>query len=131
MAQPSKTFYSPRGRLTISPPNLKGEYMMINGRNQRVNEKLAEFMPFVRSEKGMQGGDYGSFTTSDPDLIAYLEERAAMDNTDVFTAEMWHERMIPVHERAAAKERQIEEKNSLIASLQEQLKQREGLKKLA
>lgn len=114
----SKTFYSRSQGLAIHIN--KGERVMVQGELERIGEKLIEFMP-------LGAGEYGSLITDDPEVIAKLEARAAVPNSDVMTAQQFNEQLVPDREKVEAlrdvndqQSRQLEEQNRIIQDLKRQ-----------
>lgn len=118
-AQPTRTFYSRVPNLTVAvntgPPRH-------NAAGQLLHEpKFAEF-----SNAGAHNGKrYGTFYTSDPDLIAYMEKKIAEGHPDYLSEEQFLKESIPAEQRADVAEtkldealRRIDEQNRLIADLQ-------------
>lgn len=117
-ATESKTFYSRSQGLAIHIN--KGERVMVQGELERIGEKLVEFMP-------LGAGEYGSLSTDDPEVIAKLEARAAIPNSDVMTAQQFNEQLVPDRQKVEAlrdvndrQSRQIEEQNRIIQDLKRQ-----------
>lgn len=119
-----KTYYSECAGLTISPPSLKGEFREINGETRRIGEVLIEFSPFpyhiVSQPDGkghyMKSVNFGSYSTDDPRIIAYLDERIVRSG-DVFDADEFKRRITPPEIQTQQLERDLEESNRLIAKL--------------
>lgn len=110
----AKTFYSRSQGLILHPR--KGERVMVDGQLQRVNEKIIEFQP---CDVG-----FGSYTTDDPEIIAFLEKRVA-EVKDVLSVEQYNDAIIPDEMKVAGlrqqnteQSRMIAEQNRLIAELQ-------------
>lgn len=101
----SKTYYSKSKGLFICASH--GEMKDVGGESKRVGEKHIQFREI---------GDFGMFTTSDPELIAYLDKRAE-EVQDVFGPEMYQKLIVPPEMRADALERQLQDANRLIEEL--------------
>src|SRR5690349_15253433 len=111
-----KTFYSRSQGLVLHPK--KGQRVMVDGQLERVGEVLIEFQP---CDIG-----FGSYTTDDPEIIAWLETRIAKVG-DVMSVEQYNDAIMPDDRKVEAlrselseKDRLISEQNRLIANLQRQ-----------
>lgn len=100
-----------------------GEWKVIEGENRRVGESYIRFGE-------MSGCPYGTYRTSDPEEIAYLDKRAE-EVQDILKFEDWEKLQVPETQRADDAERQLSEANSLIAQLQQQLKDQASGKRTA
>lgn len=118
-AKPARrTFYSRASGLvaqvTVGHLERDGEKMI------RVGQKHASFSP-IGGARSEHGGDWGQCITSDAEVIAYLEERAARPPHDVVDEQGFLRMSAPAAVRDQVNERTIEQKNRLIADLQRQL----------
>ena len=124
LAQPKpeqRTYYSPRGGLTITA-NPGSRIPSADGRVYLVGFKEIAFLP--------QADGWGRFTTSDPELIAFLDARMEKQD-DVFDAAAYTERTTPPQIRAQQAERELQRKitenNELLRRIVElEAKQRPG-----
>lgn len=118
-----RTFYTPQRELYIAW-NTGKIVMGENGQATRVGERAIQFRNPAKSK-------FGSFTTSDADEIAYLENRSKTVG-DVLDEEQYIKAATPVEQRADEATRKLEENNKLLADLrareQEYLAQIEDLK---
>jgi len=106
-----KTYYSEITGLSISA--VKGELTQIAGERVRVGEKIIQFAP-------MGSSNFGSFTTTDPELIAFLEHRVRTVG-DVFGPEEYYRRIVPTEQQIKdLKSRLIETENRLAEVLKQQ-----------
>ena len=121
--QAERVFFSRSSNLMISPPGMKGVLTdMGDGRKRMVGGVLIEFSPAIAAGAGTAtgGSSYGTYRTSDPKVIAYMEERERALG-DVFGAEKFRELMMAPHELNQEKNRVIEDQNRLIADLKKQI----------
>ena len=119
-----RTYYSRSQGLALHPK--KGaRHIMEGGLVERVGEVIAEFAPLggIPSAYGL----YGSYTTDDPEVIAFMEARAAIPGSDVMTAATFNDVIIPdaqkvdaLRGKLAEQSREISENNRIIAELQRQ-----------
>lgn len=111
------TFYSVCAGLTCYAG--KTQMMNVEGTLQAVDPPLVKFSPFQNKINGKQ---YGTFQTEDPDIIEYLNKRAETAQ-DVITGEDFARRIVPadVQVKALADEnRKLAEENRLLRALKEQ-----------
>jgi hypothetical protein len=113
---PSRTYYSRATGLVVRIT--KGDRVRVGEQLQRVNEKIIQFQPFG-------AGEFGMLIADDPEVIAKMEERAALPGSDVMTAEQFNEQLIPAAQKVDAlrnendqQNRTIQEQNRIIAELQ-------------
>lgn len=106
----ARTFYSASKGLFICASH--GEMQSVGGESKRLGEKHIQFR---------EVGDFGMFTTSDPELIAYLDKRQA-EVSDVFGPEEYQKRIVPAEMRADDLERRLIDANRLIAQLRDKKK---------
>jgi hypothetical protein len=119
------TFFARQKGLTISPDSnvenrrfsaMKGELVtMADGTKARVGEKIIEFQPMGQDR-------YGRYTTSDQQVIDYLEWRRA-NIGDIMTAEEYAKEVTPKEIQISDLQRKLDQANSLLAELQKQGKE--------
>lgn len=118
MSQEAQTFYSVTPGLALYAG--KTSTVLVDGRLTYVDPPLVRFTPL--GSASVEGKKYGYYTTSDPDIIAFLNARAAQ-GLDVITAEEFNRRMMPAEMgRKMAEEeatRLRAENNRLLAMLEE------------
>lgn len=117
-----KTFYSPRGNLILSVNS--GRIEEVDGAKRRIGQKIAEFHPMGTGtphpeRPGVIMPPYGSLTTKDPEVAAFLEKHRedaleAGGTPDVLTAEEYKDQVIP-------KKQQISDLKKRNMALQSQL----------
>ena len=107
-----RVFYSRNAGLCISAN--KGKKVMIDGELKRDGEKMIEFIP--------QPDNFGQFVTEDPELIEFLDRRAATVG-DVILPEKYGELTTPLEirnkELKDANARVIEDNNRLLKMLRD------------
>lgn len=90
-----------------------GTQIMQGGQIGRVGEKIIEFYP--------NGDGYGRLATNDPEVIAFLHKRAAVEQ-DVYDLAEYTRRVIPPEVQLTLLQtehaRVVEERNELLARLQ-------------
>ncbi len=108
-----KTFYSRSKGLALHAN--KGRRVLVDGQLERVGEIIVEF-----TECDPQ---FGSYTTDDPEVIAFLEARR-LKHGDVMTVTEYNDAILPddkkidgLRNENAHQSRVIEEQNRLIAQL--------------
>ena len=111
-----RTFYSKASGL-VAQVNV-GRQERDGERIVRVGQKHASFSP-IGGARSEHGGDWGHCITSDPEVIAYLENRAATLG-DVFTEQTFMRMSAPAAMREQADTRVIESQNRLIEDLKRQ-----------
>lgn len=116
--QEERTWYCKSSGLYIAA--IHGSVEMVDGKRIRTGEKGIQFSPVMGGGRGRMTNGFGSFSTKDPALIAYLEKREA-EVGDVFGPEKYRDEMTPTETKLADSRRQIEDSNRLIADLQRQL----------
>lgn len=109
----SKSFYSQSQGLCLTVSH--GALKEIAGQTVRIGEKWAQFQPAPGP------GKFGVCVTEDPDIILFLEKRAAQNPEEIFDEAEYKKRSVPAETRAKESARQLEEANKLIAQLQAQL----------
>src|SRR5512146_2417702 len=108
-----KTYFSTSGALIVSIS--KGRRITDEGGvSKMVGQKVAEFTPM--------GDGYGRLITEDPEVIAVLDQRAAVPGADVFDATEYTRRTTPAEVRLRLMEQEhnrlVQEHNRLLAKLQ-------------
>lgn len=117
--QEERTWYCKQAGLCIAAIHGTTE-ITAEGKRIRNGEKHIHFSPVFGGGKGHMTNGWGTFSTKDPALIAFLEKREA-EVGDVVGPEKYKEAMTPAEVREANAKRQIEDQNRLIADLQRQL----------
>ena len=126
-----RIYYSPRGAgvWTVSP----GRIEEVDGLKTRLGAKAIQFapmgsyMPDPENPKD-QMPPYGSYRTSDPDCIAFIErlraeQKAAGVEPDILTADEFHTRVVPkAMQINQLRERNLELQSQLAKVLAEQQK---------
>lgn len=112
MAKPKEhvTYYSRSTNLVISA--IKGEQVLQDGKLVRFGEKIITFFD--------QGDGFGRYSTDDPELIEFLEERRTTAG-DILTAREYNEQTTPLEIRLQSRDRELSEANRLIEKLQAQV----------
>src|SRR5262245_50748429 len=104
----TRTFYSKSKGLFICANH--GEMKDVGGESKRLGEKHIQFR---------EVGDFGMFSTNDPELIEFLERRAAHEG-DVFGPEKYQKLIVPPEMQIDALERRLVDANRLIEELRRQ-----------
>lgn len=99
--------------------------MLADGSKIKTGEKIIQFSPRMTGPGlsragGVRYDGFGTYVTSDPELIAYLSKRE-VEVGDVFGPERYRELVTPVEQKMADKDRTIEDQNRLIADLKAKL----------
>lgn len=113
-----RVYYSESAELAIGA--IKGKVVEVDGKHTRIGEKIIKFSANMGGRKGYMYDGFGIFQTDDPELIEYMDKRCA-EVGDVFGPEEYRNRLKPNAERMADANRMIEDRNALIAKLQEEL----------
>lgn len=122
--QVQREYYSTSRGLVLHPN--AGKSVIQGGiiSTERQGEKIVQFHEF---------GEYGRYLTSDPEEIKFLDEQIAKGRNDIFTPDVYNERITPDHVKIAtlrnahdANARQITEQNKLIQELQAKLMRQSG-----
>lgn len=120
MSQP-RTFYCVTPGLVLYAGNTRT--VIQDGHLTSIDPPCVRFTPL--GSLSLNGQKFGYFKTADPEIIAYLDERAAQ-NLDVITDEEFNRRVTPPD--VVAKEAKAEadtlraENNRLLAMLEEMRK---------
>lgn len=108
-----RTYYSRSQGLVLHPS--KGERVMVDGQLERINEVVVEFQQC--------DPEFGSYTTDDPKVIAFMEKRIETVK-DVMNVEQYNDAILPdnfkidmLRQENTNQSRLIEEQNRLIAEL--------------
>lgn len=98
----------------------KSEYKSVDGTLRMMDPPLVTFTPIAKASPDAQ--QYGYFTTDDPDVIAYLENRIKAGG-DVVGEEEFAKNSVPAEMRAKLLEekvRELENKNRLLEQVKAQ-----------
>lgn len=85
-----------------------GKKELVDGEVRETGARYAQFSPI--------GDGFGRFFTSDPETIELMDERVA-EVGDVFGPDEYQKRSIPAEKRNELLERELVQKNELIAKL--------------
>ena len=103
-----RTFYSHARELYIAM-NTGTIAIGEDGKARRYGEKFIQF-------KNPANGKFGSYSTTDPEAIEYLEKRSK-EVGDILTEAQYIEACTPVEQKVGEANRKLEESNKLLADL--------------
>jgi hypothetical protein len=112
-----KTFYSRTAGLCIAVNH--GKNIMIDGETKRDGEKFAQFTPMGNVPGQPHGENWGTFSTRDEEVAAFLEARC-VEVGDILDQAAFNRLLVPAEQRESESQREIVRLNSMIEVLQKQ-----------
>jgi hypothetical protein len=112
-----KTYYSKTAGLCIAVNH--GKLVPMDGEMKRAGEKEAQFTPIGNLPGLPHGQNWGSYSTRDEEIAAFLDARC-VEVGDILDQAAFNRLLVPAEQRESESQREIQRLNNLVDVLQKQ-----------